>query len=72
MGYINDVQFDTVSGSLQSVVIPGRLRLFGILGREEDIIIPWSDITVIGQETVLVSTDPGIYNAYPKKGRFRL
>ena len=58
LGYVSDVEIDTLNGRLEAIVILGRLRLFGLLGREEDIIIPWSEIDVIGKETVLVNTDP--------------
>lgn len=57
LGFISDVEIDTLSGNLTSIIIFGRLRFFGLLGREEDIIIPWNDIKVIGSETVLVDTE---------------
>ena len=58
LGYVSDVEIDISNGHLEAIVILGRLRLFGLLGREEDIIIPWNEIEVIGKETVLVNTDP--------------
>ncbi len=61
LGYISDVEINTSSGIIENIVIFGRLRFFGLLGREEDIIIPWSEIDVIGRETVLVNTDPAPY-----------
>ncbi len=61
LGYISDVEINTSSGLIENIVIFGRLRFFGLLGREEDIIIPWSEIDVIGRETVLVNTDPAPY-----------
>ena len=57
LGFISDVEIDTLSGNLTSIIIFGRLRFFGLLGREEDITIPWNDIKVIGSETVLVNTE---------------
>ena len=57
LGFISDVEIDTLSGNLTSIINFGRLRFFGLLGREEDIIIPWNDIKVIGSETVLVNTE---------------
>ena len=57
LGYISDIELDTEKGTLTSVIIYGRLRFFGLLGREEDIVIPFADIKVIGAETVLVSTE---------------
>jgi len=56
LGYIGDIELDTESGKLISLVIFGSFRLLGLLGREKDIIIPWKDIAVIGEETVLVNT----------------
>ena len=58
LGYISDVEINTANGNIEAVVIYGRPRFFGILGREEDIVIPWCDIEVIGAETILVSTEP--------------
>ena len=40
---------------LTAVVVYGRLRLFGLLGREEDFVIPWQDIVLIGDDAVLVN-----------------
>ena len=61
LGFISDIEIDTLSGTLTSIIIFGRLRFFGLLGREEDIIIPWDDIKVIGAETVLVNTEPMLF-----------
>lgn len=54
IGTVCDVEIDTVTARVLSIVIYGRLRLWGLLGREEDIIIKWQDIEVIGDETILV------------------
>lgn len=50
LGYVGDVELDTADARLTAIVIRGRLRLFGLLGRE--------DIQVIGQDTILVRTRP--------------
>ncbi len=71
LGYISDIDIDTASGKLESIVIFGRLKIFGLLGREEDIVIPWNEISVIGKETVLVNTDPEIYLRYFKSNRYK-
>lgn len=54
IGFISDVEVDTKEARLTAVVVYGRLRLFGLLGREADFIIPWGDIVLIGEDTVLV------------------
>lgn len=56
LGYVSDIEIDSKSGKLQSLVIFGKTRVLGLFGKSEDIIIPWDDIEVIGQETVLVKS----------------
>ena len=55
IGFVSDIELDTRTAQLTAVVVYGRLRLFGILGREPDIVIPWKDISLIGNDTMLVS-----------------
>ena len=57
IGFISDVEVDTKEARLTAVVVYGRLRLFGLLGREADFVIPWGDIVLIGEDTVLVRYD---------------
>ena len=55
IGAVCDAEMDTSSARLTAIVVYGRPKLFGLLGREEDIIIRWPDIQVIGDDTVLVN-----------------
>lgn len=57
LGYVSDVEFNTENGRLEAIVIFGKPKLMGLFGKYEDIIIPWADIEVIGQETILVKND---------------
>ena len=57
LGYVSDIEFDTENGNLTALIIYGKLRFFGLFGREEDICIPWENIAVIGEETVLVESE---------------
>lgn len=54
LGMVGDIELDTESGKLTAIVIYGKQKAFGILGREDDLVIPWSEIEVIGSETILV------------------
>lgn len=58
IGFVSDVEVDTKEAKLTAVVVYGRLRLFGLLGRESDFVIPWGDIVLIGEDTVLVRYEP--------------
>lgn len=57
LGFVSDVELNTLNGTLTAIIIFGRYKFFGLFGKEEDIVIPWNDIKVIGDETVLVSTE---------------
>ena len=58
LGCVCDVEIDICSGRILNIVVFGRPRCWGILGREEDIIIDWNCIEVIGDDTILVSFLP--------------
>lgn len=72
LGFVSDVEISTVDGRLEAIVIFGRPRALGVLGREDDIVIPWSEIEVIGQETVIVATDPTPFVRLSKRNRYTL
>lgn len=55
LGYVSDVELDTVTATVSALIIKGRLRLLGLLGREDDIVVRWEDIEVIGEDTILVN-----------------
>ena len=57
-GWVGDVEVDLESGQVRALVVPGRLRLFGLLGREEDRYIPWDRVRRFGADTILVETPP--------------
>lgn len=54
IGFISDVEVDTQSARISAVIVYGRLRWFGLLGREKDFIIPWDKINLFGSDAVLV------------------
>lgn len=57
LGRVDDIVFDASSASITNLVLYGRLKLFGLFGREEDTYIPWADIKTIGSDVVLVQTN---------------
>ena len=57
-GWVGDVEVDLDSGQVRAQVVPGRLRLFGLLGREEDRVFPWEAVRRFGADTILVETPP--------------
>ena len=57
-GWVGDVEVDLESGQVRALVVPGRLRLFGLLGREEDRVFPWEAVRRFGADTILVEIPP--------------
>ncbi len=57
-GFVGDVEMDLESGQVQALVVPGRLRLFGLLGREEEHRIPWASVRRFGEDIILIEETP--------------
>ena len=55
LGCVDDVEIDTCTAQLCAIVIHGKPKLLGFAGHEEDLIIPWKEIEIIGEETILVN-----------------
>ena len=54
LGYVCDLEFEDSEGRLVSLVTPGRSKLFGLLGRGADYVLPWGCIVRIGGDIILV------------------
>ena len=57
IGNVDDVELDVNSGRLVSIVIYGKGTVMGLFGKSEEFIIPWDDIDVIGEYTILVKCE---------------
>lgn len=53
-GYVGDMEIDLESGQVKALIIPGRRRFFGLLGREEDKYLPWGAVRRFGEDIILV------------------
>ena len=53
-GCVGDLEIDLGTGRVHALVVPGRLRLFGLLGREREKVFPWSAIRCFGEDIILV------------------
>ncbi len=54
LGYVCDAELDEKEGRILSLLTPGKLRFFGLLGREDDYVLPWPSIRRIGRDIILV------------------
>ena len=53
-GFVEDVELDPERGVIESIVVAGRPRMFGLLGREPDQVFPWSCVKRFGEDIILV------------------
>ncbi len=54
LGYIDDIEADFSTGIITKIIIYGSSGLFGLFGKEEDVVINCGDIKVIGNDVILV------------------
>lgn len=62
IGYVDDLEIDASCAKLKSLIIYGGFRCFGLFGRRNDYVIPWSNIGLIGEDTILVDWDYPVQN----------
>ncbi|MGI6773167.1 MAG: YlmC/YmxH family sporulation protein [Clostridiales bacterium] len=67
-GFVCDVEVNVCTGRISAIILYGKNKFWGFGGREDDKRIPWEDIVVIGDETILVKMDR-CTNIKPPKGR---
>lgn len=70
LGYVCDLEFDDKDGRIISLIAPGRAKFFGLLGREDDYILPWHCIARIGSDIILVEAKENIQRRRRGKKNF--
>ncbi|MBR5536818.1 MAG: YlmC/YmxH family sporulation protein [Clostridia bacterium] len=56
LGYVRDAEIDPETGQVTALIIPGRLKWLGLLGREPEVVIPWSGIRRLGEDIIFVGS----------------
>ena len=54
LGYIADLALCPDSGRILALLLPPKAKLFGFLGKEPCISIPWNSIVRMGDDVILV------------------
>ena len=57
LGMIDDMVIDPEHARIEKLLMLGRPKLFGLLGRGETLVIEWDEIEKIGADALLVSTE---------------
>ncbi len=64
LGYISNVEIELPCGEIRAIHVPIQNKCFSF-GKSEQIVIPWSGIEKIGEDTILVRLE---HNPLPKGG----
>lgn len=54
IGCVADVIFNTCSGCIEYLIVPGPCKFCGLFGHDTEFIIPWNCIQQIGPDIILV------------------
>ncbi len=57
LGYVDDIEIDTDTERVTSLIIFGRSHTLGFMGRDNDIVIKCSEIALVGEDTILVKQE---------------
>ncbi len=58
LGFVSDVEVDMESGKITALVVPGPTRFLGLLGKEDDFVLPWECISRISDDIILIDVPP--------------
>jgi YlmC/YmxH family sporulation protein len=64
LGFVSDVEIDLETGRVEAVILPGVGKLFGILGKDNEFVIPWDSIRKVGEDIILVDLDERYMRKY--------
>lgn len=67
LGCVDDVEINVDDCKVIAIIVYGKYRMFGLLGRCDDIVICWEDIKLVGEDTILVSFKGGFPPQQRKK-----
>lgn len=58
LGNISDVDINLQNGKIEKIILSGNGKVLWFMGKEKELIIPWSNIVKIGKDVILVRIPP--------------
>jgi len=55
IGFLSDAEINTLSGKIVSIIVSCKGRGMGLFARNDEYVIPWESIEVIGNDSILVN-----------------
>ncbi|SDB98254.1 MULTISPECIES: YlmC/YmxH family sporulation protein [unclassified Candidatus Frackibacter] len=62
LGIIGETELilNTLTGDLESIIIPNQGGLLSVFGEEKYLIIPWQAVKKVGSEVIIVDLEDGL------------
>ena len=54
LGNITDLDINLVTGKIDAIIIQTGSKIMGLFGKNDEVVIPWSNIVKIGTDVILV------------------
>ena len=54
LGFVQDVNADLKTGTITSIIVPGNKKTFNWFSYGNEVVIPWENISCIGEDIILV------------------
>lgn len=70
LGFVSDLRLDLTCGRITAIIVPARNGLSGLLGRCEELVIPWECIDKIGEDILFVRFEDACCPPPREKKRF--
>lgn len=67
LGCIDDLEIDVTTGQVTAMILPARARFFHLFPRNDEVVIPWSQIRRIGTDVILVEPAYLVDHTQPAK-----
>jgi YlmC/YmxH family sporulation protein len=61
LGNITDIEINLDTGKIEAIIMNSGGKVLGFFGKEEETVIPWSQIVKIGEDVILVRTRGSYY-----------
>ncbi len=55
LGFVGDVDIDIYTGRINAIIVPGPCKIFNIIGRDNEYVIPYECICKVGPDIILVN-----------------
>lgn len=57
LGFAIDVEINLETGNIEALILPSQGKFFGLLSKDNDIVVAWEKIKRVGTDLILVDIE---------------